>query len=627
MKTFYYITILFIALSFSSYGQKLHACFSVTKTRSCTPFTIQLINCSGGTSIKPLYSISGPNGYLNQDSSSTVTLITPGFYSITQYVNNGSSGSADTTINNYIEVLAIPTPTFKVGICESGKVTVSVPGSPYEEYIVSYGDGSANDTVLAGNTSTHFYSTYNQTTITVTGNYVPGNCGASSSTQIQPFPNLLATVLDSIRVLNQANSGSAVVAFNTQAQFKYKVMVSSGGGVYVPIDSILYSSGNVKRTYSNLNSSQPLSFKIVTYDDCGHEVSSEVLSSIPLTVLNGNNQVTLNWEKTGGIYSNFNLYRNDTLLKTLTSTDTTFTDTDITCGKDYCYTLNGNFQNGGTSALSQSASFCVTGKSINTPPSVSGIYTTISNQNAHIFWDQSPASPSAYQVSKSIDGSSFSFLDSSNTNSYTDHGVDLNKSMCYEISYMDACGNTAPTSPSVCPVELKVQETGTGNQISWTPYQGPGSGSVSYYLLIFNENNQVIDSINVNGKTDYTDPVRTSNGIISYQLVITGTNFNSTSNKFEVKKTMVIRVPTAFSPNGDNINDVFKAEGIFVKDFKMMVLNNWGELLFVSEDIKKGWDGTYKGSPVVTGAYAFTVYATDENGDKQVLSGMVTLVK
>ena len=73
--------------------------------------------------------------------------------------------------------------------------------------------------------------------------------------------------------------------------------------------------------------------------------------------------------------------------------------------------------------------------------------------------------------------------------------------------------------------------------------------------------------------------------------------FSITSTyEFDIKPITTIDVPTAFTPNGDGNNDVIYVEGLGIKrliEFK--VYNRWGQLLFETDDINKGWDGFYLG--------------------------------
>jgi gliding motility-associated-like protein len=88
--------------------------------------------------------------------------------------------------------------------------------------------------------------------------------------------------------------------------------------------------------------------------------------------------------------------------------------------------------------------------------------------------------------------------------------------------------------------------------------------------------------------------------------------------------------PNAFTPNGDSRNDVFKVygEGIDNSTFQMFVFDRWGNLIFVSDDINKGWDGTVNGSPVSQiDTYVWQVRFKDMTGDPHKYIGHVSLIQ
>ncbi|MFA6923318.1 MAG: PKD domain-containing protein [Bacteroidales bacterium] len=71
-----------------------------------------------------------------------------------------------------------------------------------------------------------------------------------------------------------------------------------------------------------------------------------------------------------------------------------------------------------------------------------------------------------------------------------------------------------------------------------------------------------------------------------------------------------VDVPSAFTPNGDGINDIAYVAGWGIKKLiSFKIFNRWGELLFESNDIKVGWDGKYKGTPQNTETYTYYVIA------------------
>ncbi|MBV8253820.1 MAG: gliding motility-associated C-terminal domain-containing protein, partial [Chitinophaga sp.] len=89
------------------------------------------------------------------------------------------------------------------------------------------------------------------------------------------------------------------------------------------------------------------------------------------------------------------------------------------------------------------------------------------------------------------------------------------------------------------------------------------------------------------------------------------------------------QVPNAFSPNGDGRNDVFKpvVRGPMY-EYELRIFNRWGELIFISSDQHRGWDGKYKGVPVEIGTYVWWLtYKKSANGTPNVLKGEVTVVR
>jgi len=63
-----------------------------------------------------------------------------------------------------------------------------------------------------------------------------------------------------------------------------------------------------------------------------------------------------------------------------------------------------------------------------------------------------------------------------------------------------------------------------------------------------------------------------------------------------------IEMPSAFSPNGDGINEVFKIKYPFpVQQFSMTIYNRFGEKVFETTNIGEGWDGKWKGQAAAAG--------------------------
>ncbi len=87
-------------------------------------------------------------------------------------------------------------------------------------------------------------------------------------------------------------------------------------------------------------------------------------------------------------------------------------------------------------------------------------------------------------------------------------------------------------------------------------------------------------------------------------------------------------LPTAFSPNGDNKNEVFRfVVGYDVKSFTLRIFDRWGNAVVKTSEPKFVWDGTYKGKDVEGGVYVYSVEVNYTNGSSEILSGNITVVR
>lgn len=120
----------------------------------------------------------------------------------------------------------------------------------------------------------------------------------------------------------------------------------------------------------------------------------------------------------------------------------------------------------------------------------------------------------------------------------------------------------------------------------------------------------------------------TKEGEFDVTLLVT-TEFGCTDSI--VKKLMPpleIWAPNAFTPNGDEVNDVFRVSGTGIKKYSIMIFDRWGELLFQSDNILNSWDGkSSKGKLLKTGAFVFHIKAIGLRSEKFEKFGSVTLLK
>jgi len=88
-----------------------------------------------------------------------------------------------------------------------------------------------------------------------------------------------------------------------------------------------------------------------------------------------------------------------------------------------------------------------------------------------------------------------------------------------------------------------------------------------------------------------------------------------------------IFVPNAFTPNGDNNNDVIFVRGKIIEEMYFAVFNRWGEKVFESTNQDHGWDGTYKGEKAQPGVFVYYLDLTCYGHRTFNKKGNITLIR
>ena len=89
-----------------------------------------------------------------------------------------------------------------------------------------------------------------------------------------------------------------------------------------------------------------------------------------------------------------------------------------------------------------------------------------------------------------------------------------------------------------------------------------------------------------------------------------------------------ILVPSAFTPNGDGLNDIYKPFTIGLNKLDYFsVYSRWGELLYKTAIIGQGWDGKYNGKAQASGTYVYQTQGTDYQGKTIYRKGTFVLIR
>lgn len=124
--------------------------------------------------------------------------------------------------------------------------------------------------------------------------------------------------------------------------------------------------------------------------------------------------------------------------------------------------------------------------------------------------------------------------------------------------------------------------------------------------------------------TEYTFTKAGTHNIIVYATFINGNDTIAYTQEYwdEVGPMSVtiseskLEMPNAFSPNGDGINDIYKAKDGYqsIIEFHAYIFNRWGQKLYEWDDPAGGWDGKYNGKDVKQGVYFVLVKAKGADG-------------
>ena len=209
----------------------------------------------------------------------------------------------------------------------------------------------------------------------------------------------------------------------------------------------------------------------------------------------------------------------------------------------------------------------------------------------------------------------------------------------FSFRLTDACDREVNTN-AVEPVVLEVRELFPGsNQLSWTPLINGLDGAITYDVFRSEAGGVLTPVVSDLLDLSYVDNFLTSSGVeacykVRARFRPTGVapteSFVFSSNEACVTPMPELYMPSAFSPNGDGINDVF---GPFfsspppLEGFHFKVWDRWGSLIHETRDPLDWWDGTNQVQPLPTGPYVYILLYTVGEGEYRNRSGTVNLFR
>ncbi len=194
-------------------------------------------------------------------------------------------------------------------------------------------------------------------------------------------------------------------------------------------------------------------------------------------------------------------------------------------------------------------------------------------------------------------------------------------SILYTVNVSNDCFSD-DTFVRIVIYQLPIANAGPDNSIyrnQTTTLTGAGGETYSWFPVDgLNSPNDAATVAAPFNTTRYILTVTDMNGCVNYDTVI-----------IYVLKDVVLLIPTAFSPNGDGVNDIFRiAKYLNIeKLLSFVVYNRWGNLVYETSNIEEGWNGLYKGREQPLGVYVWYVKALDYDGNVIERKGNVTLLR
>ncbi|MFM7672303.1 MAG: PKD domain-containing protein [Bacteroidota bacterium] len=233
------------------------------------------------------------------------------------------------------------------------------------------------------------------------------------------------------------------------------------------------------------------------------------------------------------------------------------------------------------------------------------------------------------QLQAQITGSRFQW----NPSSYLNNPSFLNplatppRTLMYKLIVYDTLGCPKPGIDSVLVTVQPRVRANAGRDTSVVvgqPLQLNGTGGVSYSWSPATglNNTNIPNPIGIYGVN--TDSVR-------YKLIVqdaAGCRDSAYMTVRVYRTSASIFVPTAFTPNGDGLNDLARPICVGIKKINYFTIyNRWGQLVYSTNQDRQGWNGIFNGVPQGSAVFVWVVSAEDYNGLSYFDKGTVTLIR
>jgi len=600
------------------------------------------------------------------------TVTTPGTYWVMQYTDPGYQAYIKC---QSFEVIKPEQPDVKKSLCGKNVLTLTFLDTPknkaHSGYEIAWGDGTSDpitDTDLKTKgfpyTITHTYLTPPFSKPYIIAKYIRETFNICDSPQLPfEFENNNTPRISELEGLTGGTSNK-ITMVNGADDKPYLIEQKLKAGNWDPTSkTISRKSGELfaTETIIRLNATNEYCFRLKAFDDCNSPIiSNEVCTIIPkASIVGGTNDLKLDWNSPDPAvvkytipYSESPSEANPYAIQSIKPTATTYTFKYPDCRKKYYFSINATIGNAPDQTIIKSPLILVDPKSSSLLPPITFGLVSVENNKLLVFRPQASniKPPSKYKFFRSEGGAgNFLPITESANNLYEDQSAEPTKRQyCYKVEYEDECGNPSEQSPAFCSIYLNSTQE---NTLNWTPpvLQSNNPNPITYDIQSIDENNKVIaikkttntsqnvrqqiedllSLANTNGEAKFVIKAKQNINVFNNGIPIGTREIEVSSNEYIFVIPAQLYLPTAFSPNEDGMNDIFEAKGRYIVEFNLEIYDRWGNVIFESQDMNTGWNGTTSDglSPAQAGNYGFKIFGLDAAGNKFEKIGSVKLVR
>jgi gliding motility-associated-like protein len=614
-------------------------------TAGCSPLPVEVVDKSGGSNI--LYTFNYTGGGIHAFTKTTDILVATDqtkTYTVLQYgVKDGKQMVACK------QVTVLPKIQYSVSACDQD-IQIQLPQQPeLKEYTYKYKISNGPEIEVL-----HSQLPYNSPQIPVTFPtqvevYASNSSGAKTcvsppETIVSRYQNPHATQITKLEMIE---GGKAEITLNGSFGDPYKLyFAESTDDIFLHEINETIQPGT--KTFNIPDETKSYCFMAIQSTSCGEERSS-VVCTIPIdSILYSISENNIKWNNhRPSVYGDpTNLPGVTRVMKTeltiepsaglpiyiaISNADDSYKHT-IDCKKNYCYqvitTLDDVIPPRTHKAESISLKRCISRKDIKAPP-ITDLRTSVNGNAVDIdFIDDSGwALNKPYYFLYHSQGGEYKKADSVNAvNPFNYNLQDPNQeSLCFKVGYVDQCGSHSHLSPEVCTVHLSYDDP----NLVWTSNSPFSPAAISGYEIEEVQPLAAIVGNTLPSEHSYSPDFGDREEEITYRVKASASNGNvSFSNLIKVLPVFGMYFPTAFTPNGDSLNDalVLKGKKGMIKDFSLEVFGRDRNKIYSTTNKDFSWNGYIDDVPLTPGTYLLIVKAALISGEVITQAEKITIL-